>query len=73
MGILPSCNHVRAILWLHRLDFNETHREKASWQLHKDVACCFGQILEVSPYKTVAVQPLVSHLTNHPSNMTKIY
>ena len=32
---------------------------------------CFKQILEAVPYKTAAVQPLTSHLTNHPSKTSK--
>ena len=32
----------------------------------KDVAFCFEQILEAALYKTATVQPLNSHLINHP-------
>ena len=31
----------------------------------------FEQILEASPDKTAAVQPLIPHLTNHPRKMNK--
>ena len=34
-------------------------------------ACCFEQILEAGPYKIAAVQPLTSHLANHPNKMNK--
>ena len=44
--LLPSCNHVSAIVWLHPWDFNDMAREKAKWKQHKDVMCCFEQILE---------------------------
>ena len=37
---------------------NETIREKAWWELHKDAACYFKQILEAAPYKTAAVPPI---------------
>ena len=40
--------------------------KEAIWELHKDAACCFEQILEATPYKTADVLPLTSYLTNHP-------
>ena len=55
-------------VWLHHMDFNKMLGEKARWELHKDAAYSFEQILEAAPYKTV-VQPLTSHLTKH-SNKT---
>ena len=48
-------------------DFNEKLEEKVRWELLKDVVCCCEQILEAVPFKTVAVQPLTSHHTYHPS------
>ena len=45
--------------------------EKARWELHNDVACCFKLILETAPHKTAAIWPLASNLTNHPSKMKK--
>ena len=65
MGILPSYNCVNTTVSLYHLDFNEILEEKARGQLHKDVGCCFKQILEATPYKSTAVQPFTSHLTNH--------
>ena len=44
---------------------------KATWELCKDAAYCFEQIPEAATYKTVALQPLTSHFTNHPSKMNK--
>ena len=41
------------------------HGEKARWELHKNATCCFEQILEATPNKTAAVQPLTSHLKGH--------
>ena len=32
-------------------------------ELHKDIVCCFEQILEGEPYKTSAVELLVTNLT----------
>ena len=63
MGILRSCSLVSTVVWLHH--FNKTPREKARWELHKDAACCFEQLLEAAPHITAAVWPLTSHLTNH--------
>ena len=56
-----------------KMDFNQTFGEKARWELHKDTVCCFEQILEESPHKTVTVQSLISLLTNCPSNKNKTY
>ena len=39
-GILPSCSRVNNIVWLHYRDSNETPREKAKWELHKNAASC---------------------------------
>ena len=72
MRFLPSCCHVGTTVWMHHLDFNETLGEKASWELN-NAACSFYQIMETAPNKTVAVQPLASHLTNNMSKMTKIF
>ena len=46
--------------------------EKARWELQKDAARCFKQILEAASYKTTAVWPLTSHLTNNQNKMSKI-
>ena len=37
------------------LDFKETLGEKSGWKLHTNAACCFEQIVEVSPDKTPVV------------------
>ena len=39
-----------------------------TWEKANDVMCCFEQILEAAPYKTAAVQLLISYLANHPWN-----
>ena len=59
--------HITSISWLHLKNFNQVLREKARWELHKNVAYCFAQVLEAALNKTAAVQPLASHLTRHPS------
>ena len=40
---------------------------KIIWVLHNDAMYGFEQKLATAPYKTAAVWPLTSHLTNHPS------
>ena len=61
------CICVGVTLWRHHLDSNETFGDKAWWELHKDAACCFEQIMKAAPNKTAAVRPLTPHLTNHHS------
>ena len=56
---------VAVSLQLHHLNFNEMPGKKAWLELCKNNACCFEQILEVAPYKTVVVWLFTSHLTNH--------
>ena len=50
---------------LHHLDSNETLGEKAKLKIHNAAPCCFEQILETVPYKTV-IRPFASHPTNLP-------
>ena len=67
MKILPSCCCDTTItILLHHLDSNKMLEEKARWELPKDAACCFEQILEMTIYKTAVVRPLTSYLTNYP-------
>ena len=54
MGILPSGSCVSIIVWLHHVNFNKALKEKDRWELHKDVQCCFEQILEAAPHKAAA-------------------
>ena len=65
MKILHSCSHISTIVWLHRLSFDEMPGEKARWKLHKDTACCFEQILEVTYYKTATEWLLTFDLKVH--------
>ena len=43
------------------MDANETHREKARGELHKNAASYFEHILEATPHET-SVRPLISYL-----------
>ena len=47
------------------MDANNTHREKARWELHKNNVCCLGQILKAIPNKTAIVWPPTFNETNH--------
>ena len=53
------------------MDANETHREKVSLKLCKNVVRCLEPILQVTPHKTAVVRPLASHLTNSKSKWNK--
>ena len=68
-GFLPNCDYVGTIVWMHHLDTDETHGEKARWKLHKNATSYFEQTF----HKTATLQPLTSHLTNHRSKMNKIF
>ena len=65
MWILQSTDHVSTTMCLHHLDSNETLGEKAICKLLKNTTYCLTLIQEAAPYKTAAVQPLISYLTNH--------
>ena len=41
MGFLPNCSHIRTTVWLLYWNSNETHGDKARWELCKNAACCF--------------------------------
>ena len=45
------------------------HGEKDRWELQKNAACCFEQVLEA----IAAVRPPTSHLTYHPNKTNKTY
>ena len=34
---------------MHLIDAKKTHREKATWKLHKNATSCYEQSLEASP------------------------
>ena len=59
------------MIWLHHLDFNENVWKKARWELHKDAAYCFKQIMESTPNKTVVVGLHRSHLAYHQIRLTR--
>ena len=65
-----SCSRVHTTLWMHHMDTNKTERN-AIWELHKNAACGFEEILEATPHKRVAVQTHAFHLTNPLSKTTK--
>ena len=66
MGIIPRILLVRTIVRLYHLDSNQMPEEKERWELHKDAACCFQQILKAAHYKIATVRTLTSHFTSHP-------
>ena len=64
-GFLSSYTYISTSVQLH-------HFKKKLGGSYKNAACCFEQILAVLTYKRVPVQPLTSHLTNHPCKTRKI-
>ena len=60
---------INTIVEISHLELNEALGEKAWWELNKNAVCCSEYILEVTPYKTAAILPLTTNLTNYPSTM----
>ena len=48
---------------LQTLSTSAVNKEKARWELHKDAACCFEQILEAAPHKAPLLRPFTSCFT----------
>ena len=69
MGFLLSYGCVNTTVLMHHIDANKMHK----WKLHKNAMRYLEQIQEATPHRTTAVQPLTSHLKNHPSKMNKIW
>ena len=44
-------------IWMHHMDANKTHREKAWWEIHKNATWCCELILEVTLHKTFSSMP----------------
>ena len=63
--IFPCCSCIHTNTWIHYLDTNKTHGEKARWELHKNSASCLEQILGAALYKTATVWLLTSHLKTY--------
>ena len=53
-----SNSSVNTTVWMHDVNANGTHEEKARWELHKRYTYCFEQTFETAPEKTAAVWPL---------------
>ena len=53
MDLIPSC--VNTTVWMHHMDTNKMHREKARGELHKKAMSYLEQILETTPNKITAV------------------
>ena len=55
MGFLPNNGCVNTTVWMHHLDTDKTHKEKARQELHKNAMTYIEQILEAILPKTTAV------------------
>ena len=60
---------VNTTVWMHHLDANKIHRQKARWELYKNSMCCLAQIQGATIHKTTTLWLLTSHLKNHASKM----
>ena len=67
-----SCCWVSTTVRQHLLDSKEMPTEKSKWGLHKIAICCLYKNIGSDTQQKTAVQPLISHLANHPSKMGKI-
>ena len=69
------CYHVSTIVWLHNLKFKKVLGEKNLMGITQGCWRLFwtnlGSNTPHGSNRTAAVQPLTSHLTNHPSKMSK--
>ena len=63
-SFFSSRGRVDTGVWMHFVDSNETHGEKASRQLHKNAASHIEQVLEATPQKAAAIRPLTTHHEN---------
>ena len=66
MGFIPSSGCVNITVGMHHIDTDKMYREKARCELYKKTTRYIEKILKATPHET-AVQPLTSHLKNHPS------
>ena len=67
--VLYHCVVVIHSAWIFTWLYNSTTwtqtKRLENKERHKNVACCFEEILETAPYKMAVVRPLTSNLTNH--------
>ena len=70
-GFIPNCCCVLTTIWMHQIDANKTHWEKARCQPHKEDTCCLVQIQEETSNKIASVLPPASYLKNYLSNTNK--
>ena len=70
-NLIKNRGWVNPSLWIHDMEANKMHREKARWELHQNSTSYIEQILETTQHKTIAIRPLTSHLKNYPSKTNK--
>ena len=64
-NFFPRSGHVDTVIGMHYMDPNQTYREKARWQLHKNAASCIEHVLEETPHIIAAVRPHSTHHKNY--------
>ena len=62
---LPSSSRVDTAVWMHYMDANQTYREKALLQLHKNAASNIEHVLDTISQKAAAVRPPTTHHENY--------
>ena len=50
MGFFPCSGCVRTTAWLHNVDADRMHREKARWEFHKNVTNYIEEIQKQTPW-----------------------
>ena len=65
MRFPPSCSCIHTTIWMHHMDGNKMHREKAWWELHKNAMSYFEQILEVLTQQNNISKTIQERQTRH--------
>ena len=58
---------------MHHMNINKTDGKEVRWKIQNDTTCSFEEILNPTAHKTVAVQPLTSHLKYNPIKTIKTF
>ena len=62
MGYFLGYGRVGTTVRIHHLESNETYKENSAWELEKNSASCFEQILKAAHQQTTSSY-LLSHKT----------
>ena len=65
--MVSGSGRINTAIWIHYMDSNETVREEARRQLHKNAVSNLEQVLAATPHKTPTVRPPASYHENYSS------